>query len=76
VVARLADCGVSFLDSPDDVVQLALRYLHLDPNSHRAEDLKAAERLVLAVRPYIRVFDSNAYVEQLASNELCLSMAW
>jgi putrescine transport system substrate-binding protein len=76
VVARFADCGVSFLDSPDDVLQLALQYLHLDPNSRRVEDLQAAERLVMTVRPYIRLFDSNDYVYQLASNELCLAMAW
>jgi putrescine transport system substrate-binding protein len=76
VVAHLADCGVSFLDSPDDVLELALKYLRLDPNSHRPEDLKAAERAVLAVRPYIRLFDSNDYVYQLASGELCLAMGW
>ena len=76
VVARLADCGVSFLDSPDDVLQLALQYLHLDPNSRRVEDLQAAERLVMSVRRYIRLFDSSDYVYQLASNELCLAMAW
>lgn len=76
VIAHLADCGVSFLDSPDDVLELALKYLRLDPNSHRPEDLKAAERLVLRVRPYIRLFDSNDYVYQLASGELCLAMGW
>jgi putrescine transport system substrate-binding protein len=76
LVSRLADCGVSFLDSADDVLELALKYLGLDPNSHRPEDLKAAERLVLSVRPYIRLFDSNDYVYQLASGELCLAMGW
>jgi putrescine transport system substrate-binding protein len=76
VMAKLADCGVSFLDSPEDVLQLALAYLHLDPNSARPEDLAAAERLVMAVRPYIRVFDSLDYWHQLASNELCVSIAW
>jgi putrescine transport system substrate-binding protein len=76
VVARFADCGVSFLDSPDDVLQLALKYLGLDPNSHRSADLKAAEQLVMAVRPYIRLFDSSDYVNQLASGELCVAMAW
>ena len=76
VVAHFADCGVSFLDSPDDVLQLALKYLHLDPNSRSAADLAAAERLVMTVRRYIRVFDSNDYVNQLASKELCVSMAW
>lgn len=76
VTARFADCGVSFLDSPDDVLQLALQYLHLDPNSRSIEDLHAAERLVMGVRPYVRVFDSNDYVYQLASKELCIAMAW
>jgi putrescine transport system substrate-binding protein len=76
VVAKLADCGVSFLDSPDDVIQLALAYLHLDPNSHRVEDLAAAEKLLMAVRPYIRVFDSSDYINQLATKELCVAMAW
>jgi putrescine transport system substrate-binding protein len=76
VIARFADCGVTFLDSPEDVIQLALAYLHLDPNSRRVEDLHAAENLVMAVRPYIRTFDSNDYWHQLASKEICLAIAW
>lgn len=76
VTARFADCGITFLDSPEDVIQLALAYLHLDPNSRRVEDLRAAERLVMAVRPYIRTFDSNDYWHQLASKEICLAIAW
>ena len=76
VIARFADCGVTFLDSPEDVIQLALAYLHLDPNSRRVEDLHAAENIVMAVRPYIRTFDSNDYWHQLASKEVCLSIAW
>jgi putrescine transport system substrate-binding protein len=76
VVARLADCGVSFLDSPDDVLQLALAYLKRDPNSRSVADLHAAEQLIMSVRRYIRTFDSSDYVDQLASGELCVAMAW
>jgi len=76
VVARFADCGVTFLDSPEDVIQLALAYLHLNPNSHSEEDLHAAERLLMAVRPYIRTFDSSDYWHQLAANETCIAIAW
>jgi putrescine transport system substrate-binding protein len=76
VLARLADCGVTFLDSAVDTFQLALAYLHRDPNSERPEDLAAAEALLRAVRPYIRTFDSNDYWHQLASNEICVAMAW
>ena len=76
VMARLADCGVTFLDSPEDVIELALSYLHLDPTSQKIEDLHAAEALVMAVRPYIRNFDSNDYFHQLASKEICVAIAW
>jgi putrescine transport system substrate-binding protein len=76
VVAKFADCGVTFLDSPEDVIQLALAYLRLDPNSPRPQDLEAAERVVMAVRPYIRSFDSEDYWHQLASKETCLAVAW
>jgi putrescine transport system substrate-binding protein len=76
VVSRFADCGVSFLDSPEDVIQLALAYLHKNPNSDSLQDLEAAERTVMAVRPYIRMFDSNSYWHQLASKEICIAIAW
>jgi putrescine transport system substrate-binding protein len=76
VIAKFADCGATFLDSPEDVIQLALAYLHRDPNSQRVEDLKAAEQVVMAVRPYIRTFDSNDYWHQLASKDICLAIAW
>ena len=76
VIGKFADCGVTFLDSPQDVIQLALSYLHKDPNSQRIDDLEAAESLVMAVRPYIRTFDSIDYWHQLASKETCLAIAW
>ena len=40
VVAKFQDCGVSVLDSPDDVVGAALAYLGKDPNSESIEDLE------------------------------------
>jgi putrescine transport system substrate-binding protein len=76
VIAKFADCGVTFLDSPEDVIQLALAYLHLDPNSQRADDLQAAERVLMAVRPFIRTFNSTDYYTQLATNEICVAIAW
>jgi putrescine transport system substrate-binding protein len=76
IIARFADCGVTFLDSAEDVLQLALNYLHLDPNSTRKEDYRRAERLILAVRPYIRAFDSTEYMNGLANGEICISMSW
>ena len=76
IIRRFADCGVTFLDSPEDVLQLALNYLHLDPNTTRPEDYKRAEQLLLAVRPYVKAFDSSEYMNGLATGELCISMSW
>jgi putrescine transport system substrate-binding protein len=76
IIARFADCGVSFLDQPEDVLQLALNYLHLDPNSTNPDDYKRAEKLLLAVRPYIRAFDSTEYMNGLGNKEFCISMSW
>ena len=76
VIAHFADCGVTLLDSAEDVLQLALNYLGLDPNTTRAEDYKRAEELILSVRPYIRTFDSAEYMNGLATQEFCISMSW
>ncbi len=76
VVAKFQDCGVSVLDSPDDVVGAALAYLGKDPNSESLADLKSAEEVLLAIRPYIRHLDSTQYVTDLANGEICLSLGW
>jgi putrescine transport system substrate-binding protein len=76
VVSKFADCGVTFIDSAEDVLQLALNYLGLDPNTTRREDFKAAEEMLLKVRPYIRSFDSSEYLNGLANKELCVAMSW
>jgi len=76
IIVRFADCGVTFLDSAEDVLQLALNYLHIDPNTTRKEDYQRAEQLLLAVRPYVRAFDSTEYMNGLANKEFCISMSW
>jgi putrescine transport system substrate-binding protein len=76
VIAHFAGCGVSFLDDPEDVLQLALNYLHIDPNTTRPEDYLKAEKLLLSVRPYIRAFDSEEYMNGLINGDFCISMSW
>ena len=40
------------------------------------KDLKAAEKVLMSVRPYIRNIHSSAYIEQLAGGEICLALGW
>ena len=76
VLARFQDCGVSVVDAPDDVISTVLFFLGMDPNSESPEDLKAAERVLLAIRPYVRYVDSTRYVADLANGELCVALGW
>jgi putrescine transport system substrate-binding protein len=74
--AKFKDCGISVLDAPSEIVGIALAYLGKDPNSQNEADLKAAEGLLLKVRPYIRMIHSSNYIEALANGELCIAVGW
>jgi putrescine transport system substrate-binding protein len=74
--AKFADCGIYMLDSPSDMISIALKYLGLDPNSHEAEDFAKAEALFLGVRPYIRKFHSSEYINALANGDICIAVGW
>lgn len=72
VVSKFADCGVMMLDSPADVMGLALRYLRKDPNSNDPADLAAAADMLLKIRPYVRRFENSGLVNVQAAGDACL----
>ncbi|OLF53865.1 polyamine ABC transporter substrate-binding protein [Pseudomonas chlororaphis] len=73
---KLSQCGVSMMDSPDEVFPAVLNYLGLDPNSENPEDYKKAEATLLAIRPYITYFHSSKYVSDLANGNICLAFGY
>ncbi|SFV37183.1 putrescine transport system substrate-binding protein [Devosia crocina] len=75
-VSKLAGCGVAVLDSPSEVMGIALHYLGLDPNSESEEDLAQAEELMNAVKPSIRYFHSSQYIDDLGNGEICLALGY
>ena len=62
VVSKFADCGVSVLDAPTEMVPAALNYLGIDVLSEDPDDLAKAEELLMKIRPYIRYFHSSQYL--------------
>jgi putrescine transport system substrate-binding protein len=76
VVRNFQKCGVSILDAPDEVVGTVLVYLGRNPNSESLDDLKAAEQVLVSIRPYIRYINSSRYIEDLANGDLCLALGW
>jgi putrescine transport system substrate-binding protein len=74
--AKFKSCGISVLDAPDEMVAVTLAYLGKDPNSEKPEDLKAAEDVIMKIRPYIRMIHSSQYIDSLANGDICLSLGW
>jgi putrescine transport system substrate-binding protein len=73
---KLKDCGISMLDSPSDILPVALKYLGKDPHSKSEEDYKAVEQMLTAVRPSVKYFHSSQYINDLAGGELCAVIGW
>lgn len=76
VVSKFADCGVSILDEPTDVIPMVLQYLGHDANSLEPEHLAEVEDVLKQVRPYIRYFSSTKMINDLPNQEICVAMSW
>jgi putrescine transport system substrate-binding protein len=76
IASKLARCGITMLDAPNDMFAVAFYYLGLDPNSQRQEDWAAAEAVLMQAAPYVRYYHSSQYVSDLASGEVCVSIGW
>jgi putrescine transport system substrate-binding protein len=75
-IAKLKDCGVSFLDSPTEILPAALHYLGHPVDSQNADELKAAEDLFLSIRPSVAYFHSSKYISELASGDICVAIGY
>jgi putrescine transport system substrate-binding protein len=76
IAAKLADCGISMLDSSTDMLQTALACLGLDPASTEADDMEKAAALLESVRPHVRYFHSSQYISDLANGETCVAVGF
>ena len=73
---KLADCGISLLDTPQEVFPAALAYLGLNPKSHDIGDLDKATEMLLKIRPYVRKFHSSQYINDLANGDVCIALGY
>jgi putrescine transport system substrate-binding protein len=73
---KLTDCGVYMLDSPTEILPSTLKYLGLDPESTSPDDFAKAEAALVAIRPYLRKFDSAEFINALADGDICMTPGW
>ncbi len=76
ISAKLADCGISMLDAPTEMLPAAMNYLGLSPNSADKADFEAGAALLESVRPNIRYFHSSQYISDLANGDTCVAVGW
>src|ERR1700738_2083854 len=76
IASKLASCGLSLLDTPQEVFPAALAYLGLDPKSRDLGDLDKAFAALEKIRPYIRKFHSSQYINDLANGDLCVALGY
>ncbi|MDH4563965.1 extracellular solute-binding protein [Pseudomonas sp. BN411] len=75
LAAKFADCGISMIDSPDEVLAVVLNYLGHNPRSSKPAELAEAVALLGSIKPYIRKFQSQP-VTQLVNGDICLSLGY
>ncbi len=75
-LARLKDCGVTFLDTASEIVPTVLHYLGEDPNSTDPKVIEKAAAKLKEIRPYIQNFHSSQYIDALAKGSTCLVVGW
>lgn len=75
-IAKLKSCGVSFLDSPTEMLPIALHYLGLPTDTQKKAELKQAEDLFLKIRPSIGYFHSSKYISDLANGNICVAVGY
>lgn len=75
-IKKLSQCGVAFLESPDEIFPAALQYLGKDPNTTSQQDYQKAEHLLTQVKPYVTYFNSSKYVSDLANGNICVAIGY
>lgn len=73
--AKLKSCGIAYLDSPTEILPVALHYIGKDAYSSNLDDYKAAGEMLSKVRKDIRMF-SSTMIDDIAAGKACAFIGW
>ncbi|MBO1022932.1 polyamine ABC transporter substrate-binding protein [Methylobacterium sp. SD274] len=76
LMAKLKDCGVMMLDSPEDLIPSMLPAYGLKPDTKRWDDISQVTDALFKVRGSVRKFHSSEYINGLANGDLCLAVGY
>ncbi len=75
-ISKLKSCGVSLLDAPSEILPPALQYLGKPAYSKNSSDYQDASRLLQSIRPYVTLFSSSGYINDMANGSLCMALGF
>jgi len=75
-LAKLKECGVTFLDAASEIIPTTLYAIGEDPNSFDPAVIDKAAAKLESLRPYITNFHSSEYIDALASGNVCIVVGW
>jgi spermidine/putrescine transport system substrate-binding protein len=74
--AAAANGRISLLREVTDLIGCALIYLGKRPNSSRETDLAEVVRLIRSIKPRLKRFTTDTYIDELAAGETWLAQGW
>lgn len=74
--SKLKSCGVSFLDAPSEVLPAAIHYMGKPLNTKNMADYNAAYNVLAKVRPFVTLFSSSGYINDMANGSICVALGW
>jgi putrescine transport system substrate-binding protein len=75
-LSKLKSCGVSFLDSPTEIVPAAAHYLGRKAYSRDVANYAGTAELLAKIRPYVTLFSSAGYINDMANGSICIALGW
>ena len=75
-ISKLKSCGVSVLDSPTEMIPAALHYLGKPAYTNNQADYSAVAPLLKSIRPYVTLFSSSGYINDMANGSVCMALGW
>lgn len=73
---KLKNCGISYMDSPVEMIPLALHYAGKDPNSQNKDDIDIAANIIKANRSNVLRYSSSGYIDDLARGDVCVAIGF
>ena len=73
---KLKSCGISFLDSPSEVLPIALGYVGKPPYSKTAADYAVAGAMLKKIRPDVGRFSSSGYINDMVAGSVCAVLGY